>query len=191
MIIVALRNFICIIGLLLISPFLILAGILILVEDGLPIFFIQNRLGLKKTIFRIYKLRTMKKNTPQRGTHEIGKSYQLKAGKIARSLKIDEFPQLINVLKGEINLVGPRPGLKSQIELERARSAQGVFNIKPGITGLSQILGYDMSDPEKLAEIDKIYMDNQSKKTNFLILLGTFLKFPRKYLKSKLIFPQK
>ena len=120
------------------------------------------------------------------GSHEIDNKYKLFSGTIARNLKFDEFPQLINVLKGDINLIGPRPGLLTQELLEKARSRNGVFKIKPGITGLGQILGFDMSDPQKLAEIDKIYIDNQSKKIDIMIMLGTFFKFPRKHLASKL-----
>ena len=185
MIIVALRNFICIIGLLAIIPFLCLISLFIYLEDGLPIFFVQKRFGLEKKVFTIYKIRTMKKNTPQLGTHEVNSQFQLSAGTFVRNLKLDEFPQLLNVLKGDINLVGPRPGLINQIELEAARTSNGVFEIKPGITGLSQILGFDMSDPIRLAEVDKIYIKNYSNSLNFLILFGTFFKFPRKYISSK------
>ncbi len=189
MIIVTLRNIICITGLIFIAPFLFFMAIIILLEDGLPVFFKQNRLGLRKKTFTIYKIRTMKKNTPELGTHEIENVYKLSAGIMARKLKIDEFPQLINVIKGEINLVGPRPGLKTQRQLEAARSLHGIFEIKPGITGLAQILGYDMSNPGKLAEVDKIYMINRSLKIDLLILLGTFVKFPRKYLSAQLNVP--
>ena len=83
-------------------------------------------------------------------------------------------------------MVGPRPGLVTQEELEIARSKNKIFDIKPGITGLSQILGFDMSDPAKLSEIDKIYMVNCSTKLDGMILAGTFFKFPRKYICSML-----
>ena len=97
-------------------------------------------------------------------------------------IKIDEFPQLINVVQGKINLVGPRPGLQSQVDLTKHRTDKGVYEVKPGITGLSQVLGYDMSDPLKLAEIDKLYIDNKSIYIDILIIIGTFIKFPRNYL---------
>ena len=186
MMIVALRNFICVVGLIFIMPILLFIAILIILEDGFPPFFIQERLGLNKKIFKIYKIRTMKNNTPQLGTHEVKNYFQLRSGAFARGLKLDEFPQLINVLIGEINLVGPRPGLVTQEELEIARSKNKIFDIKPGITGLSQILGFDMSDPAKLSEIDKIYMVNCSTKLDGMILAGTFFKFPRKYICSML-----
>ena len=123
-----------------------------------------------------------KKEAPNIGTHHLDQKYQLVSGKLFRKIKLDEFPQLINVLMGDINLIGPRPGLTSQKELTKARSANGVYEIKPGITGLSQVLGYDMSDPLKLAEVDKLYIENKSIFMDFLILLGTFVRFPKNYL---------
>ncbi len=182
MIIVAARNIFCLIGLLIIMPVIFLSAMFLLAEDGLPIFFKQRRLGLNKKIFTIYKLRTLKKDAPQVGTHELEDSYKLKSGKLIRALKLDEFPQLFNVIKGDINLIGPRPGLDTQIELEEARFLSGVHSIKPGISGLAQILGYDMSNPSALAKIDKIYIQNKSLKLDFIILIGTFIKFPRNYL---------
>jgi len=183
--IIALRNAICLIGLFLILPFLVASSIFILIEDGFPLFFKQQRIGINKNIFTIYKIRTLKTDAPNVGTHDLGDSYKLKAGRIIRALKLDEFPQLFNVFKGEINLVGPRPGLESQIELEQARTEAGIFIVKPGITGLAQVLGYDMSEPVTLAAIDKIYIKNKSISLDLLILIGTFISFPRNYLASK------
>ena len=185
MIIIALRNLICIIGLLVMLPFLIFITLLIFIEDGFPIFFVQKRIGLSKQTFAIFKIRTMKKNTPELGTHNIDKVFQLKTGRIIRALKLDELPQLINVLKGDLNLVGPRPGLENQLELKNARIAKDIFSVKPGITGLAQILGYDMSNPEKLAEVDQIFVLNESFLLKTMILIGTFFKYPRKYISIK------
>ena len=177
-----LRNLICAIGLIVVSPFLFFAALMIIIEDGIPIFFIQERVGKNNTVFKIIKIRTLKRETPSTGTHQLDQKYQLVCGKFFRKIKLDEFPQLINVLKGDINLIGPRPGLVSQTELTKFRSAKGIYKIKPGITGLSQVLGYDMSDPVKLAEMDKLYIENKSIFMDFLILLGTFVKFPKNYL---------
>jgi len=185
MMIIALRNAICLIGLFLILPFLVASSIFILIEDGFPLFFKQKRIGINKNIFTIYKIRTLKTNAPNVGTHDLEDSYKLKAGRIIRALKLDEFPQFFNVFKGDINLVGPRPGLESQIELEQARTEAGIFIVKPGITGLAQVLGYDMSEPVTLAAIDKIYIKNKSISLDLLILMGTFISFPRNYLASK------
>tara|TARA_B110000305_G_scaffold75690_1_gene84948 strand:- start:682 stop:1281 length:600 start_codon:yes stop_codon:yes gene_type:complete len=186
MIIVALRNLICLIGLIVILPFLAIASILICLEDGFPVFFKQKRIGLNKQIFTIYKIRTLKRSAPQVGTHEIEDHYKLSVGRIIRTLKLDEFPQLFNVIRGDLNLIGPRPGLESQLALEEARMVQGVFETKPGITGLAQVLGYDMSTPEMLAKVDKLYVNHKSIKLNIIIFLGTFLKYPRTYLASML-----
>ena len=185
MIIIALRNLICIIGLLVMLPFLLFVTLLIFIEDGFPIFFVQKRIGLAKKTFTIFKIRTMKKNTPELGTHDVEKRFQLKTGRIIRAFKLDELPQLINVLKGDLNLVGPRPGLETQIKLKDARIAKDIFSVKPGITGLAQIMGYDMSNPEKLAEVDQIFILKESFLLKFMILMGTFFKYPRKYISNK------
>ena len=176
------RNLICAIGLIIISPFLFFAAVMIIIEDGMPVFFIQERVGKNNVIFKIIKIRTLKMGAPNTGTHQLDQKYQLVCGKLFRKIKLDEFPQLINVLIGDINLIGPRPGLTSQKELTKLRSAKGIYEIKPGITGLSQVLGYDMSDPLKLAEIDKLYIENKSIYMDLLILLATFVKFPKNYL---------
>ena len=186
MIIVVLRNIICLIGLIVILPFMVIASLLICLEDGFPVFFKQKRIGLNKQIFTIYKIRTLKRNAPQVGTHEIEDRYKLTLGRIVRALKLDEFPQLWNVIRGDLNLIGPRPGLESQLALEEARMVLGVFDAKPGITGLAQVLGYDMSTPERLAEVDKFYVNHKSIKLNMIIFLGTFFKYPRTYLASML-----
>ena len=104
-------------------------------------------------------------------------------------MKLDEFPQLINVIKSELNLVGPRPGLESQIKLKDNRALLGIFKVTPGITGLSQILGYDMSNPARLAEVDKIYIQNHTVMLDITVLLGTFISGPRNYLASKFDIP--
>ncbi len=179
------RNIICLVGLICLSPLLIIAGLIIIIEDGFPVFFVQERIGLNKNIFNMIKIRTLRKNTPNIGTHELKESNMLKNGKWIRKLKLDEFPQLINVLKGDINLVGPRPGLLTQEELTQERSQRDIYRIKPGITGLAQILGYDMSDPKKLAEIDEAYIINKSFISDFNIIVGTFLNYPKRNLKKK------
>ena len=186
MIIVALRNIICLIGLILILPFMLIASLLIFFEYGFPVFFKQKRNSLNKKTFTIFKIRTLKRNAPQVGTHEIEDRHKLTVGSIVRALKLDEFPQLLNVIRGDLNLIGPRPGLESQLALEEARMVQGVFETKPGITGLAQVLGYDMSTPEMLAEVDKLYVNHKSIKLNTIIFLGTFFDYPRTYLASML-----
>ena len=185
MIIIAFRNLICLIGLLIVLPMLVVASIFLFIEDGLPILFKQERIGLDKKPFTIYKIRTMQKNSPQDGTHILGENFTLKTGGIIRKVKLDEFPQLINVIKGDLNLVGPRPGLPNQTALFNARSRKNIFAIKPGISGLAQVLGYDMSDPIKLAEIDSIYIKYRTVRLDLVILLATFFNYPKVYLLQK------
>jgi O-antigen biosynthesis protein WbqP len=183
---IMIRDFICLVGLLTIAPIIFIAAIAIFIEDGMPVFFVQERIGKNKLIFKIFKIRTLKLEAPNIGTHELDQNYKLNSGKLIRKIKLDEFPQLINVLKGEINLVGPRPGLVSQVYLTECREAKRIYDVKPGITGLSQVLGYDMGNPKKLAEIDKIYIEKKSVLINFLILASTFSSYPKKYL-TKLV----
>ena len=185
MFIVALRNLICIFGLIFISPILIIVAIAIFIEDGSPVFFSQRRIGKNLTIFKIYKMRTMKLDTPQSGTHNIKKKFFLRTGLFVRKLKLDEFPQLINVVKGELNLIGPRPGLENQLELKECRLKRDIFDTTPGITGLAQVTGYDMSDPEKLSRIDKYYIENQCLEIDYQIFLATFFKSMRPNLVKK------
>jgi O-antigen biosynthesis protein WbqP len=170
------------ISLIILMPIIAISAILIILEDGKPVFFIQKRVGKDLKIFNIYKLRTMYKTTPNLGTHEVDKSNYLKIGSILRLTKIDELPQLINFIKGELALIGPRPGLENQLELKNERLKRQVFTITPGISGLGQVLGYDMSDPVKLSKIDSIYISNKNIQLDFKILIATFFKPTRKSL---------
>jgi len=174
-----------VIGLFLISPLIIVSSFIIFLEDGIPIFFIQERIGKNEKIFKLFKIRTMLKNTPNIGTHQINNNQLLKTGMILRKLKIDELPQILNFIFGDLNLVGPRPGLTSQKELFNYRKSKNVFFIKPGITGLGQVLGYDMSNPKLLAEIDNLYMLNKSTFLDLNIFFATFFNFFRVKLKKK------
>lgn len=130
-------------------------------SSGNPLF-VQQRVGKGQKGFFLFKLRTMSNDTEQRASHEISSSKITRVGRFLRRTKIDEFPQVINVLKGDMSFVGPRPCLPSQSELIEARQALGVFDIRPGITGPAQIAGIDMSTPEKLARADADYMKNRS-----------------------------
>ena len=170
------------IGLTLLLPIIAISAILILLEDGRPVFFIQKRIGKDLKVFNIYKLRTMYRNTPNVGTHEVKKSNYLKTGSILRFTKVDELPQLINFIKGELFLIGPRPGLETQLKLRDERLKREVFSVFPGISGLGQVLGYDMSDPVKLSKIDALYISNKNIYLDFKILIATFFKPLRKSL---------
>ena len=162
------------IGLILISPIIFISLLLVWLEDGSPVIFIQERLGLNKNKFKILKIRTMYKSAPNLGTHEVANTYYLNIGLIIRKMKIDELPQLINYFKGDLELIGPRPGLPSQVKLKEYRDAYNIFNVKPGITGLAQVLGYDMSNPRALAMIDSLYIKNRSIQLDVKIFFATF-----------------
>lgn len=146
--------FIALFGLFFLSPLLIIIFFAILIFDRSFPFFIQDRLGRNKIIFKLVKFRTMHKKTQSLPTHQVGPEAISQVGRLLRSSKLDELPQLINVLKGDMSLVGPRPGLAGQVELTAAREALEVFSVTPGITGLSQVNEIDMSTPELLAKTD-------------------------------------
>jgi len=157
-----------------IAPFAVFACLLaalpILMESKASPFFWQRRLGYRQQPFLLLKLRTMHPNTPMGGSHEIGQNSILKCGRLLRKLKIDELPQIWNVVRGDMSLVGPRPGLEIQTELAKARHDRNVFELLPGITGVSQIKGLDMSTPELLAQIDSTYLVPWSAKRDLQIL---------------------
>lgn len=140
-------------GLLILSPiffFLIIIGYF---DTGLPIFR-QERVGKGKVLFYLVKFRSMQMNTPSVATHLASASSITAFGSFLRKSKLDELPQLWNVLIGDMSLVGPRPNLFNQIELINERDSHGVYSIRPGITGLAQINKIDMSTPKLLAETD-------------------------------------
>lgn len=140
-------------GLLVALPFLIVLYVIGLFDTGSPIFK-QERVGKHKKPFVLIKFRTMKVDTASVASHLASSAQITPFGHFLRRTKLDELPQLWNVLKGEMSLVGPRPGLFNQDELTQARDALGVFNVRPGITGLSQVNEIDMSTPELLAKTD-------------------------------------
>lgn len=140
-------------GLCLVFPLLIMLVVVGFFDTGLP-FFRQIRLGKNKKTFTLVKFRTMRPGTVSVASHLADPAAVTSFGAFLRRTKLDELPQLWNVLKGEMSLVGPRPCLPNQVELIAARDHRGVFAVRPGVTGLAQIDGIDMSDPERLAEID-------------------------------------
>ena len=126
-----------------------------LFDTGSPLFF-QERVGKDKKPFILVKFRTMSVDTKSVASHLASQASITKLGAFLRRTKLDELPQLWNVLKGEMSLVGPRPNLYNQEELVAARSDNAVYDVRPGITGLAQIQNIDMSTPDKLARTDAI-----------------------------------
>lgn len=143
-------------------PLCLVAAIPILFEAGASPFFRQVRVGRDGVPFAILKLRTMAPGTRQGASHEVGVATLLASGRIYRRFKIDELPQLWNVINGTMSLIGPRPHLPSQIELTKERLQRGVLTMRPGITGVSQVAGLDMSDPPRLAASDAAYLGDWS-----------------------------
>lgn len=166
------------IALLLIAPatVIIAAGaLLVAVEMKANPIFAQTRVGRNQKPFTLYKLRTMSPDTLQEASHKVPASSVTKLGRILRRFKIDELPQLACIIRGDMSLVGPRPCLFNQDELIRERDRQGVFAVLPGITGLAQIRGIDMSTPVVLAQLDKEYIEAQSVVGDLKILWETVI----------------
>jgi O-antigen biosynthesis protein WbqP len=170
------NRFIALIFLIVLFPIFFLVAFLILLEDGFPVFFKQKRVGLNYSFFNIYKFRSMKKNTPNVATHLLVNpdQYLLKIGKFIRKTSLDELPNLINILKGEMVFVGPRPALYNQDDLMTLRVATGVDKLKPGITGWAQINGRDDISIEQKVKLEQEYMNKRSTLFDFEIIIRTF-----------------
>jgi O-antigen biosynthesis protein WbqP len=140
-------------GLIVFFPFLLILILFGFLDTGSP-FFIQSRVGKNKANFKLIKFRSMKIGTHSVSTHLVSSYDVTEWGKFLRKTKLDELPQLINVLIGDMSFVGPRPNLFNQLELIEDREKKGVYVIRPGITGLAQINKIDMSTPRLLAETD-------------------------------------
>ncbi|MEZ8353644.1 sugar transferase [Vibrio splendidus] len=159
-------------GLIILWPLLLLVTIFGVFDTGSPIF-VQERVGRNKKAFKLIKFRTMSVETESVASHLASNASITKLGAFLRKTKIDELPQLLNVLKGEMSLVGPRPNLFNQEELLQERDAQGVYDVLPGVTGLAQVQNIDMSTPELLAKTDKKMIDTLTLKDYFKYILMT------------------
>jgi lipopolysaccharide/colanic/teichoic acid biosynthesis glycosyltransferase len=159
-------------GLVVIAPILAFLWVLVWCDGGSPLF-TQERVGRNKKPFTLVKFRTMKPNTLPVATHLADVSAVTKLGHFFRRTKLDELPQLWNVLKGDMSLVGPRPCLFNQHELITERNSRGVFSVRPGITGLAQINRIDMSTPKLLAQVDARMLQDMSVRTYFEYIIKT------------------
>lgn len=164
--------------LVLLSPIFVLVALLIFVDDGYPILFKQKRVGVNYTFFNIYKFRSMKKNTPNVATHLLTDpaQYLLKIGGLMRKLSIDEFPNLINIIKGEMVFIGPRPALYNQDDLMALRVKAGIHKLKPGITGWAQINGRDEISLEEKVAYETEYLKRKCFQFDTKICILTFTK---------------
>ncbi|KTF19179.1 MULTISPECIES: sugar transferase [unclassified Pseudoalteromonas] len=159
-------------GLVFAFPFFIILFIIGLFDTGSPLF-MQERVGRNKKPFTLVKFRTMTVDTASVASHLASSASITRFGGFLRKTKLDELPQLWNVLKGEMSLVGPRPGLFNQQELTQAREAKNIYNVRPGITGLAQVSEIDMSTPELLAETDAKMITTLNLKNYFTYILQT------------------
>jgi len=157
-------------------PMLIVA-IIIKVDDPGPALFKQKRVGINKTYFQLYKFRSMKLNTPDIPTHmlENPEQYLIGIGALIRKLSIDELPQLFNILKGDMSVIGPRPALWNQDDLIEERDKYGANNVKPGLTGWAQINGRDELEIPVKAKLDGEYVEKMSFLFDCKCFLGTIL----------------
>jgi len=159
-------------GLIVTFPILLAVTVIGYFDTGSPIF-IQQRVGKNKKPFNLIKFRTMSVDTKSVASHLASTASITKLGGILRKTKIDELPQLINVLKGEMSFVGPRPNLFNQEELIEERDSRGVYDVLPGITGLAQVNTIDMSTPKLLAETDKKMIVTLTLKSYFTYIIQT------------------
>jgi len=160
------------IGLILGLPVLLIIFIVGLFDTGSPLF-IQERVGRNQKPFKLVKFRTMSKDTASVASHLASTASITKLGGFLRRTKLDELPQLWNVLIGDMSLVGPRPNLFNQEELIKARASKQIYAVRPGITGLAQVNEIDMSTPELLAKTDKEMIDTLSLSSYFKYILQT------------------
>ena len=145
-------------------------------ETGGQPLFLQTRVGRGQRLFTLVKLRTMALGTASVASHEVNAEAVITpSGRWMRRFKLDELPQVWNVLLGDMSFVGPRPCLPNQHELIGARAARDVFAMRPGITGLAQVQGVDMSTPERLAEIDALYASERTFMGDIKLLVQTFV----------------
>lgn len=155
-------------------PFLLIVAILKIFSKG-PIFYVSKRIGKDKKIFNMIKLRTMETWTPQVNTNDLdnAEKYITNFGRILRKYSLDEIPQIINVLFGDMSFVGHRPSLENQYQLISSRDKFNIHSLRPGITGLAQINGRDLLTMDEKVKFDNLYKNNQSFFYDINILIKT------------------
>ena len=170
-----------VLGLVLLSPLFLILYILCKYDTGSP-FFVQERIGLNGVTFKLFKFRSMQTHTPSVPTHQVDSASITSLGQFIRKYKLDELPQLINVISGDMSLVGPRPCLPSQTALIKQRKMVGVLSVRPGLTGLAQVSGVTMATPSKMIKLDTEMMESLSVQYYFILVFKTFFGgiFPTK-----------
>jgi len=162
----------------LLSPIFVFISLIIYVDNGLPVFYRQKRIGINNSRFKVYKFRTMKKGIPDIPTHLVKdpRSLYTRSGPWLRKFSLDELPQIINIIKGDMVFVGPRPALHNQDDLVELRTGAGVHTLMPGVTGWAQVNGRDeLSIPVKV-QFDEYYLENRSLLLDLEIIILTILR---------------
>ena len=163
---------------LLLMPLFLLLGFIIVLDDGYPFLFTQNRIGINQSRFKIYKFRTMKKDMGDIPTHLVSdrSSYIIRSGYFMRKFSLDELPQLFNIIFGDMTLIGPRPALYNQDDLINLREELNINSLRPGITGWAQVNGRDELSIKEKVELDCYYLKNKSFLLDIKIVLMTVKK---------------
>lgn len=165
-------------GIIVLSPLLIILVVAIKIDSKGPVIFTQKRVGKNKKLFNIYKFRTMKIDTPKEmPTHllENPDFFITKVGKFLRKTSLDELPQLFNILKGDMAVIGPRPALWNQDDLIEERDKYGANDIRPGLTGWAQINGRDELEIDYKAQLDGYYVERESFSMDVKCFFGTIV----------------
>jgi len=167
--------------LIVLSPVLIIIMLIIKSTSKGPVIFKQRRLGTKSTEFEILKFRSMKPDAPNLSSREIDNdAYVTTIGKILRRTSLDELPQLINILKGDMSFVGPRPFIPNEGEINELRKANSIDALRPGLTGWAQVVARDTCDQREKLKLDLFYKENISLKLDMKIIVYTFFSMSGK-----------
>jgi len=162
------------------SPLIIIVSLLIKTYDGGKIIFRQKRVGKNEKVYDFLKFRSMPENTKNVPSTAVKELKVTPIGKFIRRTNLDEIPQFINVLKGEMSVIGPRPSLTSQIDVIELRRSKGVYKLLPGLTGLAQVNSFDGMTAEQKVSFDERYLKEISFLTDIKIVLKTFKYFLKK-----------
>lgn len=166
------------VAIIILSPVFLIISLLVLISSGMPVIFKQQRVGYKNQIFTIYKFRTMKRGMRQTKTEDLTED-EIKnditvIGRVLRKLSLDELPQLLNILKGDMSFVGPRPLIPQEEEIRQLREKNNVYSVRPGITGWAQVNGRDFITDEQKVEYDKEYVEKHTIIMDMKIMFKTF-----------------
>ncbi|WP_195947751.1 sugar transferase [Paraclostridium bifermentans] len=177
-----LQRLVALILLIILSPVFLIIALLIKLESKGPVFFKQERIGKDNVNFMIYKFRSMRTDTPDVPTHLLDdpEIFITKVGKFLRKTSLDELPQFINIIKGEMLFVGPRPALYNQYDLRDLRTEQGVQTLLPGVTGWAQVNGRDELEIPDKVEFDRQYLQYRSLIFDIKIFVMTVIKVFKK-----------